>query len=120
MRTATLNFGTSRPSSAATDFDLGERPLQVLMDVDGERLEGRYVDDLHAATPTLCIGVCSYARYRESIATRKPVSVLPDPVGAAMRVLTPDRMWGHPSSCGSEGPRGNCLMNQAAHGRVKS
>ncbi len=48
------------------------------------------------------------------MATRKPVRVLPDPVGAAIRVSTPDRMRGHPSAWGAVGPSGKRRANQEA------
>src|SRR5580658_1274571 len=48
------------------------------------------------------------------MATRKPVRVLPEPVGAAMRVSWPERMGGQPSTWGGVGPSGKRLANQAA------
>ena len=48
------------------------------------------------------------------MATRKPVRVLPEPVGAAMRVSPPERMSGQPSTWGGVGPSGKRLANQAA------
>ncbi len=48
------------------------------------------------------------------MATRKPARVLPDPVGAAMRVSVPPAMSGQPCSWGSEGPSGKRPANHAA------
>ncbi|HEX2564783.1 MAG TPA: hypothetical protein VHK25_12750, partial [Acidimicrobiales bacterium] len=45
------------------------------------------------------------------MATRKPASVLPEPVGAAMSVSKPAAMSGHPWACGSVGPSGNRRSN---------
>jgi len=47
-----------------------------------------------------------------SIAARKAASVLPDPVGAAIRTLRPARMAGHASRCASVGCA-NVRSNQA-------
>ena len=62
----------------------------------------------------------SWARYSALIATRKPASVLPEPVGAAIRVSTPDAMSGHPSAWGSEGPSGKRRSNQVRTAGWKS
>ena len=48
------------------------------------------------------------------MATRKPASVLPEPVGAATSVLWPAAMSGQPASCGGVGPSGNRRRNQVA------
>src|SRR3954449_946732 len=45
--------------------------------------------------------------------TRKPASVLPEPVGAAMRVSAPEAMRAHPSACGGVGPCGKRASNHA-------
>ena len=45
------------------------------------------------------------------MAERNAASVLPDPVGAAIRVWRPSRMSGHPSSCGAVGSPSR-LLNQ--------
>src|SRR6185437_1496844 len=42
-------------------------------------------------------------RTSESMQARKAASVLPEPVGAEMRVVRPARMVGQPCSCGSVG-----------------
>ena len=46
--------------------------------------------------------------------TRKPASVLPDPVGAAISVSEPAAMWGHPSAWGGVGPSGKRRRNHSA------
>ncbi len=48
------------------------------------------------------------------MATRNPARVLPDPVGAAMRVSVPWAMSGQPCSWGREGPSGKRRANQVA------
>ncbi len=45
--------------------------------------------------------------------TRKPASVLPEPVGAAMSVSVPDAMCGQPSRCGGVGPSGKRRRNHS-------
>src|SRR6516225_4154317 len=45
--------------------------------------------------------------------TRKAASVLPDPVGAAIRVWRPAAISSHPAACGSVGPAGKRPSNQA-------
>ena len=45
--------------------------------------------------------------------TRNAASVLPDPVGAAIRVCLPAAISCHPAACGSVGPAGNRRPNQA-------
>jgi hypothetical protein len=48
------------------------------------------------------------------MATRKPARVLPDPVGAAIRVSRPEVIKGQPRACGSVGPSGKRRRNQVA------
>ena len=48
------------------------------------------------------------------MATRNPASVLPDPVGAAIRVSRPAAINGQPRAWGSVGPSGKRRRNQAA------
>ena len=48
------------------------------------------------------------------MATRKPARVLPEPVGAAIRVSVPWAMSGQPCSWGAEGPAGKRRANQVA------
>src|SRR5215471_6278961 len=48
------------------------------------------------------------------MATRNAASVLPDPVGAAIRVSAPPAMWGQPWACASVGPSGKRRRNHSA------
>src|SRR6185437_14562052 len=48
------------------------------------------------------------------MATRKPVRVLPEPVGDATRTSRPAAMCGHAADCGSVGPAGKRRANHAA------
>src|SRR5579862_5322085 len=48
------------------------------------------------------------------MATRKPARVLPDPVGAAMRVSWAEAIRGQPRDCGGVGPSGNRRRNHSA------
>ena len=54
------------------------------------------------------------------MATRKPVRVLPVPVGAATRTSAPDRICGQASCWGSVGPSWNREANQRATAGWKS
>ena len=45
--------------------------------------------------------------------SRKAVSVLPEPVGAATSASPPAAITGQPRAWGSVGPRGNRLSNHA-------
>src|ERR1700722_8346407 len=47
------------------------------------------------------------------MATRKPVKVLPVPVGDATKTSWPVAINGHAARCGSVGPPGNRVLNQA-------
>jgi len=55
----------------------------------------------------------SAARYSASIHTRNPARVLPEPVGAAIRVCSPALIWGQPPAWAGVGPSGNRRSNQA-------
>ena len=57
VRTPTRRSGASRPSSAATSAISSEGALEVLGDVDGQRLERRHVDDLGPVGHGLAPGV---------------------------------------------------------------
>ena len=48
------------------------------------------------------------------MATRNPARVLPDPVGAEMRVSWPEAMRGQPRAWGSVGPSGKRRRNHSA------
>src|SRR5271168_1712967 len=54
------------------------------------------------------------------MATRNPVSVLPDPVGEATRTSDPAAMWGQAADCGGVGPAGKRRANQLATAGWKS
>src|ERR1700679_1879499 len=58
-------------------------------------------------------GASRPCRTRSSIAARKAASVLPDPVGAAMRVWRPALIAGHASACAG-GREGELSANQFA------
>ena len=90
-RLALLLRGVARPQP---DRDLGADPLQrrpeVALDVVGEGLERRDVDDLGARAELLG------RRASESIPQRNALSVLPEPVGAQISVLAPEAIRGQP------------------------
>ena len=80
--------------------ELGERLLEVAVDVVAERLERRDVEDLH--------GVRERRRaVRRSIRAlsshRNAARVFPVPVGARISVCAPDAIAGHPRTCGALG-----------------
>ena len=75
--------------------DAGERGAQVAFDVDGEGFERGDVDD--AAALALRGRCWSMRRSRHQ---RKAVRVLPVPVGARIRVLSPRAMAGQPGAAG--------------------
>ncbi len=54
------------------------------------------------------------------MATRNPVSVLPDPVGEATSTSLPAAMWGQALDWGGVGPAGNRRLNQPATAGWKS
>src|SRR6202167_1856138 len=58
-------------------------------------------------------GATRPCRTRSSIAARKPASVLPDPVGAAMRVWRPALIAGQASACAGGG-EAKLSANQSA------
>ena len=79
---------------------LGERPLEVALNVVVQRFERRDVEDLHRVRQ----------RRRRSPSTmswfssqRNAVSVFPVPVGARMSVCAPLAIAGQPSRCGGLG-----------------
>ena len=88
-------------------LDLGERGFEVALDVVAERLERRDVDDLDFVGER----PFSASRMRRSMATRKAASVLPEPVGAAMRVSRPAMISGQPTAWASVGAR-NCARTR--------
>ena len=54
------------------------------------------------------------------MATRKPVSVLPEPVGEATSTSLPSAMCGQAADCGAVGPTGKRRANQLATAGWKS
>src|SRR5580698_4156591 len=54
------------------------------------------------------------------MATRKPVRVLPEPVGEATRTSLPAAIWGQAADCGGVGPAGKRRANQLATAGWKS
>ncbi len=79
--------------------DAGQGGAEVPVDVVGERLQGRDVQDAQA-------GIGRRRRISVRIRSRhqrKAASVLPLPVGAQMSVWSPAAMAGQPSDCGAVG-----------------
>ena len=96
--------------------DLGQRRLQILVDVVAQRLERRDVDDLRSrrrARPARA------ARTRPSRQIRNAASVLPEPVGAEIRTSWPARISGQPRSCGSVG-RGKAAREPFGDERIEA
>ena len=81
--------------------DLGQRLLEIAADVVRKRLQRRDVQDPHLVRQLAPLS--SPSRIRSSIPARNAVSVLPDPVGAAIRQSSPVRIAGQPSSCANVG-----------------
>ena len=112
-RCATARGSRARaaPARARRSRDLRQRRLEVLLDVDGERLERRDVDDLGRV---LAERAALRALAQQAVdAERKAASVLPEPVGAAISVSSPPAIAGQPCACGSVGPSGKRRSNQA-------
>src|SRR5438309_1864346 len=59
--------------------------------------------DTYRTSVRSCNSPARALRTRRSMHARKAASVLPEPVGAEIRVVRPLRMCGHPCSCGSVG-----------------
>ena len=90
--------GRGRRCVAGEGGDGFERRAEVAFDVDSERFEGADVDDAAAG------GVWDRVEgMRRSRHQRKAVRVLPVPVGARMRVLSPRAMAGQPRRWGVVG-----------------
>jgi hypothetical protein len=73
--------------------DPGQRGLQVDLDIIGQRLERRHVH--HQGLVRQLPAVGQAWRTRSSSTARKAVSVLPEPVGAAISVERRWRISGH-------------------------
>ncbi len=79
---------------------LGERPLEVALDVVVQRLERRDVEDLHRVRQRRRAAPSTMSWFSSQ---RNAVSVLPVPVGARMSVCAPLAIAGQPSRCGALG-----------------
>ena len=77
------DFDVGQPLRAQGLADAGERRLQIALDVVGQRLQRRDVDDLRFVGERARRGP---RRTSPSIAARNAASVLPEPVGAAISV----------------------------------
>ena len=96
---ADLDIG--EPAAPKTFPDAGEGRLQVAVDIVRQSLERRNVDHVGlVAEPPL-----ETRRTRSSIAARKAASVLPEPVGAAIRVWRPALIAGQASDWAGVGAR---------------
>ena len=99
VRTAVRISGIEQTALAGHLQNFGQRDFEVLLDVVAERLQRRDVQHFGA--------ILQFSGKRladQSIdAGQKAASVLPDPVGAEIRVVRPARMCGQPCSCGSVG-----------------
>ena len=94
------DFDVGKPAPPEFLPDAGERRLEVAMDVVRQRLERRDVDDVGFVGRAGPRGRC---RISSSIAARKAASVLPEPVGAAIRVWRPALIAGQASACAGVG-----------------
>ena len=86
-----------RVAGADGDRDLGpdpaQRRAQVAVDVVGERLQRRDVDE-----PDLLLLARAGSVASRSIPYRNAASVLPEPVGALIRTCSPEAIAGHACS----------------------
>ncbi len=111
VRTATRMGAGSSPISVATlEISANGRSRFSAMSTASAFNGDTYSTRVPAAMS--CPASCS--RYRESMATRNPARVLPEPVGAAIRVSSPAEMSGHPLAWGLVGPSGNRRRNHSA------
>ncbi len=92
--------GDRHPEAGRGGGDAGERQAQVALDVVGEGLEGRDVEQAAA----LALGRGGASAKRRSRPHRKAARVLPEPVGAWISVCRPAAMAGHPCSWAAVGP----------------
>ena len=95
-------FRLARVAGPQADGDVGADPAQrgpqVALDVVGERLQRRDVDELARPSPG------RGSRARRSIPQRKLASVLPEPVGAQISVWAPPEIAFQPPACAGVGP----------------
>ena len=98
------------------DRDVGadppQRRPQVALDVVGERLQRRDVDEPHAR------GRARRTRERRSMPQRKLARVLPEPVGAQISVLAPLEIASQPPAWAGVGPSKEA-SNQRRTGRAE-
>ena len=104
-RRSAAGRGSSRSAAAA---HAGQRRAQVALDVHGERLERRHVEDAEAGRRS----AGGSAAIRSS-AHRNAARVLPDPVGATTRVSCPAAMASQAAACAAVGSA-NASRNQVA------
>ena len=97
-----LRWAERDAGGASEGGDGFERGAEVAFHVDGERFEGADVEDaaLRFSSRRLARGSRNMRRSRHQ---RKAVRVLPVPVGARMRVVSPRAMAGQPRRCGVVG-----------------
>ena len=96
LRTATAIGARGVPSRSERAEDPSKGLVEVPRDVLVQGLQRRDVKDPNPARP---LGT----RQRWSRQARNAASVLPDPVGAKIRVFRPDAIDGQPSRCGGVG-----------------
>ncbi len=97
-RTPTLIVGRGHAVPLGDAGDAGQRGAQVAFDVDGQRLERRHVEHPGARRGGPWLG-----RASRSMAHRNAASVLPEPVGAMTRVLSPSAMADQACACAAVG-----------------
>ena len=90
VRTATRQLGA----------DPAQRRAQVALDVVGERLQRRDVDE-----PRSAVARSAARRASRSIAHRNAASVLPEPVGAEISTCSPEAIAGHACAWAAVGAR---------------
>ena len=92
--------------------DAGQRRPQVALDIDGERLERRDVEDAAA----LVLDRRTGSNISRLMHHRNAVSVLPLPVGARISVDSPRAIAGQPSLAAGSAPRTTARNHSATAG----
>jgi hypothetical protein len=92
--------------------NLGERELEILVDVVAQRLEWRNVDDFGLVGERAEAGPPD----QRVDTDRKAASVFPDPVGAEISTSRPSRMKGQPWIWGSVGAPRRVSNHSATRG----
>src|ERR1700757_4160970 len=72
--------------------------------------------DTYNTSVRSCNSPARALRTRRSMHARNAASVLPEPVGAEIKVVRPARMCGHPCSCGSVGVPNFAVNHSAPRG----